>query len=206
MLISKNELDDLRSKIEEELEVAEAEILFRNPEGHTEPVFLISGTNLERLWPQLRTSIKGTSGNSCGFPATAQLVSIVSGANDSVPFSVTGHSLGGTAAQYIASDRKSNPQRYHSGSSFETYSFNGLGLPRGSAQPDEGLYSYTVKGDWINAARQFFGQIEAGIKWKYVPLASLTDPWRPTSRHSMEATRESLCRCVQGKGEISLGG
>lgn len=210
VLISESELDDLRKKIEEELEVAEAEILLRNPDGHTERIFLISGTDVERLWPQLKTSIKGTAGNSCGFPATALLVSIVSGgtgADDSVPFSVTGHSLGGTAAQYIASDRKSNSQNYPSGSSFEAYSFNGLGLPRGSDQPDEGLYSYTVKGDWINIARDFLDQTEAGIKWKYVPLASLKDPWRlpPTSRHSMEATRESLCRCVQGKGEIALG-
>ena len=202
-------------QLHEEIEVARATIEdSTNPEKHNESLFLIRGTDLDpkRLPNQLFTSIQGAMGNSCTFSASATLVSRIGRSwerewkrseetTEEYPlFSVSGHSLGGTATQYIATDQQSSPRYYPL--RFEAYSFNGLGLPE-EHQPNERLTSYTVNGDVINALRRKLKQMEAGIKIKYFPKAALWNPG-PVRRHTMEATRESLCRCLGGEGELLM--
>ena len=195
----------------QEIEVSEATFVdSNNPFGHEEKVFLIRGTDLDRYHfsQQLNASIQGAMGNPCAFSAASMLVRRIhlsyKERNGYGLSTIAGHSLGGTATQHISTDQQSRPAYYLS--EFEAYSFNGLGVPEELSKlndQNESLYSYTVKGDWIDALRKVLGQTEVGIQWKYEPGNISWGPWG-TGRHSMESVRKSLCRCINGKGKLKI--
>ena len=201
--------ESMRYLIPEEIESTVAEYVdSNNPRGHKEPIYIIRGTDLapRHIGPQLITTIRGAMGDSCALPMASSLVRKISrnyeSRDDGGLFTIAGHSLGGTAVQHISTDQQRRPEYYHS--EFESYSFNGLGMPEDImvSERHQELYSYTMKGDWINGLRKLLGQTEAGIKWEYRP-GVVWKPW-PTARHSIESVRESLCRCIEGKGKIAL--
>lgn len=195
------------SLLTEQIQVSEATFVdSNNLSGHREKVFLIRGTDIhpDHLRPQFMTTIQGAMGDSCAFSSAAMLIRQINRKYNTYRLStVAGHSLGGTATQYIATDQQRRPSYYLS--EFEAYSFNGLGLPTVYVRNFSNgiLYSYTVDGDWINGLRRIFGQAEAGVRWKYKPGNIAWGPWG-VGRHSMESVRESLCRCLDGKGTIDL--
>ena len=173
--------------------------------GHDEKMYLIRGTNfnLARLFDGLRkelaASAKHMAGRACVFPAVAKVVANITKKFEhrSVPivFIVVGHSLGGTAAQYIASDRESHPDDYRG--RFSAYAFNGIGL-----QSDENikdLTSYIVVGDWLG----MLPGSQVGTVVRYSPMSLGWRVW-PSGRHGIEGVQRSLCRCWETeKGILS---
>ena len=202
-VIPESILQQMDQSVREEIQVATTIVQSNNGSGHREPVFLIRGTDLDRLIPQLAASIKGAWNQSCAFSAAAKLVSNLKryyGDKSHIDgeLIIVGSSLGGSAVQHIATDPDTPLSK------IEGYSFNGMGVPAERVdpnRPNEMLYSYTVRGDWINGMRELFGQTEAGNKWRYDPMDTFWGPWL-TGRHSIQSVRRSLCRCVDGRGAL----
>ena len=168
-------------------------------------MYLIRGTQFElaqlfdRLRKEIAASVNYMAGGNCVFPAVSKVVAHISKTRQSdkpIFLTVSGHSLGGTATQYVAADRESKPHEY--GSQFAAYSFNAIGLT--DLKYISGLYSYLVWGDWF----QVLPGSQVGtvmtyrandFRWKIVPFA----------RHTLRSVQESICRCCElQKGDLNI--
>ena len=167
-------------------------------DGHNEQMYLVRGTNfgiarlydLLRLRKELEASRKYMTGKGCVFPVVSKVVGHVSKSirsTNPVSFNVIGHSLGGTAAQFIAADRHQKRDEYSD--QFAAYAFNGIGLQDQYNVDD--LISYLVRGDW-------FGKLpgsQVGTVVTYDPMDSFWKRVPPFARHTIEGVQDSLCRC-----------
>ena len=99
-----------------------------NP-GDQEDLFLIRGTNvgeLVHLIPNIMASYFDSVDHGCTFQLSAAVSRTLSNKFEKDRWSVSGHSLGGSATQFIAADRHSN-SNYYSDVEFRAYSFNSAG-------------------------------------------------------------------------------
>lgn len=142
---------------------------------------------------------------------------------------VVGHSLGGTASQYvgaIAANLDGYADRLGSyRDRFYTYSFNGVGLSEqfiGSTRASH-HYSHHIDGEfasqWIG---EMFRQSQIGQTVRYIPppppsswpantilewingmaTSALPEPWEPFRRHKITVVQNSICDCLNGIGSV----
>ncbi len=191
-----------------------------------EELVAIRGTDFTQV-PQIMASVNDLLGTSCVFEVAATVVDYIGDGMPNGRISVVGHSLGGTAAQYIAQDHTQNPWRNpanheDSTGAFGAYSFNAVGLDNdhaGNADPSS-LHSYVIDGEIVSSwfAGQF-GRTQAGSVIRYLPQ----DSWPPIGevefietaflrgeapeavrRHRLPAVQKGLCECMNGYGQIVL--
>ena len=163
-----------------------------------EQVTAIRGTRPDRL-PQWRATVRQLLGDSCIF----RLMARVSGhfaQENTWKYTVTGHSLGGAVAQYIAQHNAAN----NNDSRFRAFAFNAIGI---NVQVDPKiLQSFYVKGDPVPATGVLIGNVQAGRSVRYSPQD--TDEWRIRTpfdrlkRHMLSGVQKALCDCMNGKGTL----
>lgn len=177
--------------------------LVRRDRGGTAPerLLAIRGTD-PRRWPQLMATVMDLLDRSCVFEVAAEVVAREEN-RWTGRVSVVGHSLGGSATQFVARHRSTKSAALPATGGFRAYSFNGIGLA-GSAANLRRLHSYYVDGEWVVELGRVFGRSQAGNVVRYIPSAG----WPPVStaesyrRHKLSTVQESLCECAKGRGRM----
>ena len=165
-----------------------------------EQVTAIRGTRPDRL-SQWSATVRQLLGDSCIF----RLMARVSGhfAYESAwNYTVTGHSLGGAVAQYIAQQNAT----YGNSSNFRAFAFNAIGI---NVQVDPKiLQSFYIEGDPVPATGEIIGNVQAGLSMHYSPQD--TDEWRIRTpfdrlkRHMLSSVQQALCDCMNGEGTLNV--
>lgn len=184
-----------------------------DPDSGVGEVVAIRGTDWENL-STVMTSVKDVLANSCAFESGAVIVKVIGSriahrdkqARRKGVLVVTGHSLGGSATQFIGQSNL-GPSRH----AIRGYAFNAMGIDgsRSSGQtvPNESLYSQYVHGDAVSMGGQFLGRIQPGTVLVSKPASILPD-WLsdlfidPLHRHKLDTVQKALCQCLNGKGRI----
>lgn len=184
-----------------------------DPESGVGEVVAIRGTDWENLSTVI-TSVKDVLADSCAFESAAVVVKVIGSriarrdrqAGQKRVLVVTGHSLGGSATQFIGQSNL-GPNRH----AIRGYAFNAVGIDgsRSSGQtvPNESLYSQYVHGDAVSMGGQFLGRIQPGTVLVSKPASILPD-WLsdlfidPFHRHKLDTVQKALCQCLIGKGRV----
>ena len=165
-----------------------------------EKLFLIRGTNLNpfHLIPNLRAALNSLLDGSCAFRLAWQVVIDLSKEKDYDELTISGHSLGGAAATYIARRHQMNPRAVGKPWRFSSYVFSPLGERNSSDDkpPIDALQSYRIDKDPLGV----LPLVHAGRIYTYFPTQSsnLGD------RHSIANVQKSLCDCLSGIGTIEI--
>ena len=175
-------------------------------EEFPEQVTAIRGTNPSRF-SQWKASIQDALGQSCVFSLMARVV------GDFIQdrgwgYAVTGHSLGGAVAQYIA-QQLATPSTARG--NFSSFAFNAIGIDVGAGanpSPDI-LHSFFIEGDPVEAlGRLTLGRAQGGRIVRYTPPE--TDFWSGIAplenleRHELSSVQRALCDCMNGEGSLSV--
>ena len=172
-------------------------------ETFPEQVTAIRGTDPTRL-SHWRANANDLVGTSCVFSLMASVMSYLV-ADNYWHYAITGHSLGGAVAQYIA-------QHYHSPGTnvpFRSFAFNAVGLDTNPAGElgTEILHSFSIQGDPVSALGQSLGRTQGGRVVQYVPPADDTDFWNHTTaltKHALRSVQRALCDCMNGRGSLNV--
>ena len=225
----------------EEAEVINLSRIRANNETGEEQIQAIKGTAFHKI-PEVMASANQLlePSGSCVFEVAAGFVAdrvehimeegdgayILNGERHPVSrFAVVGHSLGGTAAQYIAATVEGSNEfsrrlgRYRN--AFNTYSFNAVGLDARSIESDyhPSHYSYFIDGEFASQwAGQLFKQTQIGDTIRYFPPPPPAWPengvldWigrvvrsntpEPFRRHEISVVQEAICKCINGEGSV----
>ena len=227
----------------EGLDVVDLTHIRANGESDGEQIKAIKGTAFNRI-PEVMATVNQLLEpfGSCVFEVAAQHVAFrvegIENAGDHGVYdsngrwhkvdrvAVVGHSLGGTAAQYIgATAASSDEYAGRLGSykdNFNTYSFNGVGLREqsyGSAGASR-HYSYFIDGEFASQwVGWIFGQSQIGHTIRYIPPLD-TDRWpsnsaiswtghfvesvtrEPFRRHEIRVVQEAICECLNDVGSV----
>ena len=185
--------------IDEALEVA---TLQKNNElsdtTFPEQVTVIRGTRPDRL-SQWQVTVNKLLGKSCVFRLMARVTGYLM-SEEGWSYALTGHSLGGAVAQYVAHQAAVNSSRSH----FRAFAFNAVGIEV-NADPDI-LQSFHIEGDPVPAFGTLIGQIQAGRSVYFMPPD--TDRWRITTpldwlnRHMLRSVQQALCDCMNDMGTV----
>lgn len=184
-----------------------------------EPITIIGGTNPIKL-PEIKANSKG---EECVFPLVKTTVSVlcevlrsregdvyeafVENNRDEYfshrPKSLTmiGHSLGGSATQYVAMNIPSNCTPEQNSFDFQAYAFASPGLmEQGSAENQPNLESYLINGDWLLGHNVFSDRSQHGHVSVYTP-----PKWKMIGpKHSINDVQKSICMCLQGEGLLGF--
>ena len=196
-----------------------------NSNGGISQFTAIPGTDFFEF-PTVRASINALIQESCVFQVAVIVVNslVQSAYSEDRRYQalrnliVMGHSLGGTAAHYVASRYdgafiKSTHQQ------FKAYSFNALGLEPGYMNVQIPIKSYYVEGEIVSLMGTAFNWQQRGRVFRGVPEQSSLDPlpnnsWKliwwdwgeRMDRHSLVFVQETLCQCVRrGTGALESG-
>lgn len=187
--------------------------------GSGEPITIVPGTDLLRL-PEIQANFKG---EECVFPlikTTVEVLCEVLRLRDSSVYeafvdsngvdifsrqsqSVTmiGHSLGGSATQYVASNipEYCNPEGDFVG--FEAYAFASPGLTKqdDAQRQSESLRGYLINDDWL-LQKAFSDRFQRGLVAVFTPSMSRT--FFPG--HFIDEVQASICLCLQGEGKLDF--
>ena len=169
-------------------------------ETFPEQVTAIRGTRPDRL-PQWRASVHQLLHGSCVFRFMAHLsrhFMEYGGSN----YAVTGHSLGGAVAQYVAQLHTANTRSSY----FRAFAFNAIGT-NARVNP-EFLESFYIREDPVSALGTGLGQLQAGRSVRYTPPD--TPNWRiiapqdRLNRHSLNSVQQAICDCMTGLGSLEV--
>ena len=154
-------------------------------------------------WDQIVSNFQG---EGCVFDATRVAVDVLCAAYnlegphlelgnmESNPATLTGHSLGGAAVQYVTIRAAEVPKSSHEWecASVQGYAFGSIGLTDSASAGNDGtaLETYVSQCDWLTDAvardNRQTGQITV----------------RSNSRsHFIDAIQDDICECIQGTGE-----
>ena len=191
-----------------------------------EPIAIIPGTHFLQL-PEVRANFEG---EECAFPVVKTTVGVLckvlqnrkgtvyralverNGNKAFVPdlqsITMIGHSLGGSATQYVASNIPDQCVPEGNFLGFDGYSFAGPGLESRESQGDTGhkakcLRSYLIDGDWL-LQRAFLDRFQYGRIAVYSPpKGQIFCPG-----HFIDEVQNALCMYLQGTGKMdySKGG
>lgn len=172
-----------------------------------ETVTAIRGTD-----PSLLSQWSGSSRDlspltkSCVFDLMARVLGEVV-AIEAHKYAITGHSLGGAVAQYIA-------QYLSSGGvtpEIRFFSFNAVGIDvEAAGSPSKKiLHSFYIDGDPASAIGSLFGRSQGGRTIKYIPPESANDEefWNsagPLDRHALTTVQHAICECMNRRGELNV--
>ena len=181
-----------------------------DPKSKVSEVVAIRGTDWENLSTVI-TSVIDVLAESCAFESASVIVRMIGsqiarrdkkeGRQRQV--AVTGHSLGGSATQYIGQSSLGP-----SGYPIWGYAFNAIGIDRsrssGRTVPNESLYSQYVHGDPVSMGGKLLGRIQPGTVHVSKPSSNLPD-WLsdllidPVHSHKLDTVQKALCQCLNGK-------
>lgn len=170
-------------------------------------IILFPGTDLRRSSQIMANFV----GEDCTFPAAKfTLYAICEQANkegaeywlrtDNGKLTLVGHSLGGAAAQFIATSWPSpvNDQSWPNCPGFNAYVFGSTGLEPldDSHQPavQGALTSYASGCDWVAQSSLFYRRVQTG---RLITLS-------PTTSHGIDSIQDDLCKCLRGEGNREL--
>lgn len=184
--------------------------------GTGEIITITPGTDLSQL-PQIQANFRG---ENCVFPLVETTVSVLCEVlldrggdvyqafvenNDHKNFSdqpksltMVGHSLGGSATQYVAMNIPDNCNSEENPLEFQAYAFASPGLKeRGYPQNQpNNLESYLINGDWLLGHKVFSDRSQRGHVSVYTP-----PKWKMIGpKHSINDVQKSICMCLQGEG------
>ena len=195
-----NRLKNWAGKVlgEEKLQIQSVYRLLTDGSYSKEKIYLINGTQFKQfdsVLSELNATLNDVIGNSCSFDLAAKIIKDESAGVEADKISVVGHSLGGAVAQYIAYDRKVDPDAYQI-REFGAYSFNSLGLKeRQDVGPIDSLWSCRIKGDLVTGVQRD----QAGGKFIYVPKLFFG-----VKRHGLMQVQRALCLCMDGTGRADI--
>lgn len=183
------------------------------------PITIIPGTDLLQL-PEIQANFKG---EKCVFPLVRTTVDVLckvlryrkgpvyqalveknnNGVLSQASHSVTmiGHSLGGSATQYVASNIPDQCKPEGDFVAFEAYAFASPGLvEQGDAQrQSKSLGGYLINGDWL-LQRAFSDRFQRGRVSVFTPPG----PRMSCPGHFIDEVQESICLCLQGEGMLDF--
>ena len=164
-----------------------------------EEIYLIRGTqfNILHFLQQLRSSANEVFNETCVFRVAALVARHLSISYKADLFVVTGHSLGGAVAQFIADDQANHPDDYGA-NRFVGYSFNAVGLKKPQVTPIYSLYSFYIEGDPAQIGGGLSGHEQAGTAIMYIPAQG------PNPLHTIRQVQRSLCKCKAGEGALDI--
>lgn len=186
-------------RIDEMIETAEwsyPESLNRGLPKLPERILAIRGTDFPNI-PEIRTSLKDILGKSCIFDVMAHVVGRAD-RREKKRFIVSGHSLGGAVAQYVAQKHAGN----NDGGNFCSYAFNAIGL-REPERDMHNLISFVIDGDIVSSIGRGIGRRQGGYMVKYVPPSNWANRG-PIALHELASVREDLCECGESRGSLVL--
>ena len=185
-----------------------------DPKSKVDEVFAIRGTDWENLSTVI-TSVKDVVAESCAFEITAVIVKAIGSRvaaqeenrGRRTEVIVTGHSLGGTATQYIGQSNL-GPSSY----AMRGYAFNAMGVDQSQelnncSEPAKLLYSHYVHGDPVSFGGGAIGRIQPGKVLVSKPASNLPD-WLsdmavdPVHRHKLDTVQKALCQCLNEQGRV----
>ena len=183
------------------------------------PITIVAGTNLFRL-PEIRANFEG---EDCVFPVVKTTVAVLCEVlrhqegpayealikrNGNAAFSkrrqsvtMIGHSLGGSATQYVASNIPDQCKPEGHFVAFEAYAFASPGLmeQEDAQRQSESLGGYLINGDWL-LQRAFSDRFQRGRVSVFTPPG----PRMSCPGHFIDEVQESICLCLQGKGMLDF--
>ena len=220
VLINLQHLGDWKSP-DEELGVVR---LYRSESrnGDPEELVAIRGTNIwkiRQIWANLNDLFEEEG--SCVFRMASVVVEVVEQdlSTRGNSLAVVGHSLGGSATQYVA---RENATRQSPNAMFSAFSFNGVGIDANSVDKFSlsSLYNYFIEGDFASSFGMRWGRLQAGRAMRYRPSVSWRLPsWfmfslRPLSeatlaletirRHGLDTVQKALCECMNARGSVAM--
>ena len=209
-------------------------VLETTSNGAKNRVTAIPGTDFSNI-ADLRSSLTSLVRESCVFPIADMVIDTIKYSADNRRFqaglgpleniTVMGHSLGGTAAHYVAERRasRSTNVQANTDAQFQAYSFNALGLdPRYRTPNVSQITSYYVYGELVSLLGSVFDWWQEGRAFRGVPPGGtradpedLPDSWwklplwdwgERIDRHKLVSVQETLCQCTQNhSGFLDLG-
>ena len=171
-------------------------------------IILFPGTDLS----QSKQIMANFVGQDCTFPiAKFTLYAICEQANKegadswlrtkNGKLTLVGHSLGGAAAQFIATSWPSpvNDQSWANCPGFSTFVFGSTGLESldDSHQPavQGALTSYASGCDWVAQSSLFYRRVQTG---RLITLS-------PTTSHGIDSIQDDFCQCLRGVKHLEFG-
>ena len=117
-------------------------------------------------------------------------------AEGDAPLHVVGHSMGGSAVQYIASDYAKDPAEYGN-VVMDSYSFNSYGTEYPGANPGRN-FSYCTENDFACKLAQTASRYQPGTHVIYYPSNG------SASGHKIASVQEQICNCRTGVGGVDI--
>ena len=191
---------DLSNRIGENIQTQSLRLVTPDAEHALEDVVAIRGTQFARKIAkilntarQLNASIQDIIGASCAFNMAAILVRSEHEEFSADKLSVTGHSLGGAVAQFIAYDRAEHSDLYRI-PDFDAYAFNAIGIKNPLEGVLQDLISFHLEGDLVSELiGPVLGRKQAGIDYRCIPPSDFDE-----GRHGISEIQHALCRCIGG--------
>lgn len=185
-----------------------------------EPITVLGGTDLSKI-PEIRANFEG---ESCVFPLVKTTVEVLCNAlryqrgkaydalfeanSNNEVFSLkpqslimVGHSLGGSATQYVASNFPEDCKPEEGVDfSFEAYAFASPGLTnqRSTSLQSNTLHGFLINGDWV-LRRAFHDRFQIGRIAVFRPPA---DSRMFCPGHTIDEVQAGICSCLKGEGVI----
>ena len=200
--------------LDEELEVKIFEKIDEfsdmDPPYGDDAIIAIQGTDRGRL-KQILTNLKDLGSNgSCAFEFMAQVVDYYQSDRNRGRFAVTGHSLGGSVAQYVAQQCGGRT----ASNGFESYAFNAIGLRECDGPNPSNLHSFYIDGDILTDFGEIIGRDRGGRAIQYTPpprrRGASTDEevwWSDAGAvkmHLLSTAKRGICNCMDGIGSLTI--
>ena len=194
--------DDLGYLIGEKIQTQSLRLVTPDADHAVEDAVAIRGTQFSieiskilDTAKQINASIQDIIGASCAFDMAAILVRIGHEMFSADKLTVTGHSLGGAVAQFIAYDRAKDPYAYRI-NDFGAFSFNAIGIKNPLDIVVRDLISFHLEGDIVSElVGMVLGREQAGIDFRCIPPPSFSE-----GRHGISEIQQALCLCLSGEG------
>ena len=146
---------------------------------------------------------------SCVFEFMARVVEHQGDLGDG-RFAVTGHSLGGSVAQYVAQQNSGTK----GASRFESYAFSAIGLDEDRGADPINLDSFYIDGDALAEFAKYIQRMPGGRAIKFTPprynRAGPTDEQRwwsnagPFTKHKLSTAQRGICNCMDRMGSLTI--
>lgn len=194
-------------------------------------IMAVQGTDIERMG-QLAVSLKDMLDKSCAFEFATKVTEEFFSPGHDLNLKgrhgvIVGHSLGGTAVQYVASalDLAELKGKYDLGR-LDAYSFNSMGMPPQPGDMSGRLTSVVVAGEFLQLVSQLINREQLGQvytydydrKWQWdwsrdlhqhkiqtMRLARILDDLgrsRVLHRHKIQTVQQKICDCMSSS-EVS---